>query len=331
MTAVFARRSHYPRDTAFPLGILDDWQSRKPRVAALLAQEPAQEYPLDGLVVGPLLLDVGFSGANGVVNRQRESVRIEVWAHGIGRDDLDVDSAGVHQRLDQVVEPALQPLVQVLLGHVDDAVRQIATFFRLLAATGLRISEALALRWRDLQLDGSSPNVKVRRAYVRGRFAPPKSKYGRRDVPLPYELVIELRSRLNSSDRSGPNDLVFPSRAGTPMAAENLRRRVLAPAAEEAGASWAGFHAFRHTCASLLFAEGRNAVQVQRWLGHHSPAFTLSVYVHLLDGDVGAPLELSEVLNGANEVRTGEPATIGDPSEHEFTEGQRSLGGMGSR
>ena len=47
------------------------------------------------------------------------------------------------------------------------------------------------------------------------------------------------------------------------------------------------------TCASMLFAEGRNAVQVQRWLGHHSPAFTLSTYVHLLDGDLGEPLSLS--------------------------------------
>ena len=44
-------------------------------------------------------------------------------------------------------------------------------------------------------------------------------------------------------------------------------------------------------CASVLFAEGRNAVQVQRWLGHHSPSFTLDTYVHLLDYDLGAPLE----------------------------------------
>jgi integrase len=40
----------------------------------------------------------------------------------------------------------------------------------------------------------------------------------------------------------------------------------------------------------MLFAEGRNAVQVQRWLGHHSAAFTLATYVHLLDGDLGIPL-----------------------------------------
>jgi integrase len=75
----------------------------------------------------------------------------------------------------------------------------------------------------------------------------------------------------------------------------NVRRRVLKPVAEKAGLSWVGFHAFRHTCASLLFAEGRNAVQVQRWLGHHSPAFTLSTYVHLLDGDIGEPLVIADV------------------------------------
>jgi hypothetical protein len=36
--------------------------------------------------------------------------------------------------------------------------------------------------------------------------------------------------------------------------------------------------------------EGRNAVQVQRWLGHHSPSFTLDTYVHMLDPDLGDPL-----------------------------------------
>jgi integrase len=52
----------------------------------------------------------------------------------------------------------------------------------------------------------------------------------------------------------------------------------------------AGFHTFRHTVASRLFEEGRNVVQVQRWLGHHSASFTLDTYVHLLDNDLGEPL-----------------------------------------
>jgi integrase len=52
-------------------------------------------------------------------------------------------------------------------------------------------------------------------------------------------------------------------------------------------------HTFRHTCASLLFAPvehgggGKNAKQVQEWLGHHSPAYTLKEYVHLIDAGVG--------------------------------------------
>ena len=85
---------------------------------------------------------------------------------------------------------------------------------------------------------------------------------------------------------------MFPPANGEPLRQENVRRRVLKPVAEEAGVPWAGFHTFRHTCATRLFAGGRNAVQVQRWLGHHSPAFTLSVYVDLLDGDVGEALPL---------------------------------------
>jgi integrase len=83
---------------------------------------------------------------------------------------------------------------------------------------------------------------------------------------------------------------VFRSSVGTVLDPDNLADRVLSPACKRAGVEWAGFHTFRHTVASRLFAQGRNVVQVQRWLGHHSPSFTLDTYVHLLDGDLGEPL-----------------------------------------
>jgi integrase len=191
--------------------------------------------------------------------------------------------------------------------------------FRLLASTGLRISEALALRWRDLRLDGSRPVVKVRRAYVKGRFVPPKSKHGRRDVPLANTLVLELRRLRAQTDWPGDDDFVFCAHDGRPLHDRNLSARVLKPAVEEAGAPWAGWHTLRHTCASLLFAEGRNAVQVQRWLGHHSPAFTLSTYVHLLDEDLGEPLD----VGGGNRVITRGPLTAansGEPVSAEATD-----------
>jgi integrase len=173
--------------------------------------------------------------------------------------------------------------------------------FELLAATGLRVSEALALRWRDLALDGNA-HVKVRRAYVRGVYGPPKSRHGRRDVPLPFALVRALRDRHAATEYPGPDDLVFPSMACTPMDSNNLYHRTLKPAAQEAGASWAGFHAFRHSTASMLIADGRNILQVSRWLGHHSPSFTLDVYGHLMDDGVGAPLDVSTTAPAAVEL-----------------------------
>jgi integrase len=91
-------------------------------------------------------------------------------------------------------------------------------------------------------------------------------------------------------------------------------RRYLKPAAEEAGIPWVGFHTFRHTCASLLFDEGRNIRQVQRWLGHHAPSFTLDTYVHLLDEGVGEALDLGAELDRTapqRAVSVAAPATIG--------------------
>ncbi len=62
-----------------------------------------------------------------------------------------------------------------------------------------------------------------------------------------------------------------------------------------AGVPWAGFHTLRHTCASMLFRAGWNAKQAQVVLGHHSPAFTLATYVHLIPEDLPEP-EFPDVL-----------------------------------
>lgn len=203
------------------------------------------------------------------------------------------------------------------------------TMFRLLAATGIRWGELAALRWRDLRLDGSEPTLRVRRALGRRRknspptFKPPKSRHGIRDVPLDPALVFELRRRRADAERVGDDDLVFAARNGEPLRQENVRRRVLRPAAEEACVAWAGFHTFRHTCASLLLAQGRNVKQVQRWLGHHAASFTLDTYAHLLDEGVGDALDLDGELatklardgvgSLADEHR-GDPARDRDPA-----------------
>jgi hypothetical protein len=64
----------------------------------------------------------------------------------------------------------------------------------LLASTGLRISEAIALRWCDLDLEASPPRLQVRRAIVRGVVGALKSYYGARAIPLAEELAGRLRA-----------------------------------------------------------------------------------------------------------------------------------------
>ena len=73
---------------------------------------------------------------------------------------------------------------------------------------------------------------------------------------------------------------------------DGLQPRV-GPARKAAALDWAGLHALRHTCASLLIDEGRSPVQIAAWLGHHSPAFSMAVYGHLMDDGVGEGLHLT--------------------------------------
>jgi integrase len=168
-------------------------------------------------------------------------------------------------------------------------------FFQLLASTGLRISEAIALRWMDLRLDGQ-PHLKVRRTIVRGVVGNPKSRFGRRQVPLAPDLVSHLRAiRPTTVD---DEDLVFSSRKGTALSSGNLRMRVLAPAANRAGLPKVGFHAFRHTCASLLIERGLSLLRLQLWMGHHSAAYTIDTYGHLVDPDLSPALDLGRELDG---------------------------------
>lgn len=165
--------------------------------------------------------------------------------------------------------------------------------FMLLASTGLRISEAIALRWCDLDLDASPPRLRVRRSIVDGVVGAPKSRHGARTVPLAAELALQLRE-LRPPDAE-TEDLVFSNRDGRALNPNNLRNRVLAPAATRAGVSGIGLHTLRHTCASLLIEQGANPLRLQRWMGHHSAAYTLETYGHLIDDEIGGALELDDL------------------------------------
>lgn len=74
-----------------------------------------------------------------------------------------------------------------LVRLLDEVPEKWRPLFELLAATGLRISEAVGLRWSDLVLDGATPHLHVKRAIVKGAIVAPKSRHGARLIPLTPE------------------------------------------------------------------------------------------------------------------------------------------------
>jgi len=105
----------------------------------------------------------------------------------------------------------------------------------LLLETGLRISEALALTWADVDL--GRKRLRVERRLYRGKLAPPKSRYGRREVPVSDDLARALWSRRGAVGAAHDGDPVFTSATGGMLNAANLANRVFKPAAKRASAA----------------------------------------------------------------------------------------------
>jgi integrase len=152
------------------------------------------------------------------------------------------------------------------------------------AATGLRISEILALRWSDI--DWKNSCIRVTRAYVYGRFGPPKSKASRKPVPLHSLLAGLLEAWREETLYAAEEDFIFPSlrlKGQKPPRANMLVADHLQPAARKAGITGqVGFHTLRRTLASALVANGNDPKLVQELLRHSNVKTTLDVYARAM-------------------------------------------------
>ena len=267
------------------------WMCEQTKPAAT-TEDPDRRVPLSDKTVrnalGPLKACLATARREGLI---RHNPATDVALPHRARMDDDEERPRPFPRVDGDDGEAIETMEQV----VECVHGSHRLMFELLAATGLRRSELLVLEGRHLALGGDRPHVKVRQRVRRRRgeglvIGPLKSRYSKRDVPISRALAERL-----SACGAAHDELVFRSTAGSILDPDNLATRVLAPACAAAGVEWAGFHTFRHTVASRLFAEGRNVVQVQRWLGHHSASFTLDTYVHLLDNHLGEPLHAAGV------------------------------------
>lgn len=146
---------------------------------------------------------------------------------------------------------------------------------------GLRRGELLALEWPDVDLAGGL--IHVRRSWDDQDGAiEPKSKAGRRKVPIPAVLrdhLVEHRMRQGRSQ-----GLVFGRSASEPFNPTSATNRA-DTAWEAAKLERITLHEARHTFASLMIAAGVNAKALSTYMGHANISMTLDRYGHLMPGN----------------------------------------------
>lgn len=173
-----------------------------------------------------------------------------------------------------------------------------ATLVLFLALTGLRIGEAMGLRWKRLNLTQSSQIVDteiippmsllVRENYVMGRYQTLKTPSSLRTVPIPEWFsprLASLRTQDTAPKRSLTLDVeseaaVFANESGVvPIDQHNLASRVLKPAARALGMPWVSWHCLRHTYSTLAEQAKLSTAERMKIMGHASASVNMG-YTH---------------------------------------------------
>lgn len=160
-----------------------------------------------------------------------------------------------------------------------------ATMVLLLAASGLRISEAVGVRVENFEGEVLQLRHRYHQGNAGGDYGELKTEKSIRNLPLPTWLANRVKAL---ADGTG---YCFRSKAkaGTPINQKNALRRYLHPACAELGFRIGGWHDFRHTMTTWALKKYPTKV-VSGLLGHSSTKTTLDVYGHVSQEDFAEPL-----------------------------------------
>lgn len=183
---------------------------------------------------------------------------------------------------------------------------------RVALATGARLGELLALRWRDIDLEHRRVHISrtiTERAGKRGTnwyaFTEPKGRRGR-TVDVATSTIEALKRhkasqsaiRLQFGKTWADHGLVFPNvwqlrdvAPGSPLRVSTVSRQ-FHNLAKDNGLEGVRFHDLRHAYATIALRNGVPVNAVAEALGHADPAMTLRVYSHVLPGQQRAAADL---------------------------------------
>jgi integrase len=231
------------------------------------------------------------------------------------KGDLIPRNPAAHANKPKVKQEEIEPLDTSQAAAFLKAAKgdRFEALYILCLMCGLRQGEALALRWRDIDLNDGTLRVNLQLQRVRGggglRFSEPKNA-SRRTVGLSQRAVSALQShrerQLEEKLRAGPlyqdGDLVFASGHGTPIDAQNVVNRYYKPLLKRAGLPPIRFHDLRHSCLSLLAQRGEPIRDLQALAGHATAAFTLQRYTHHYDSSARRTADtMGEILSEQDE------------------------------
>jgi len=260
-----------------------------PRVHAFLDQlrDAGRSLAMRRKVLTNLKTILSYAQSRGHV---AQNVARSVRAPASGRDEVRELRPGVEM-----------PTKAELRAMIDNASPRWRGFIITAIFTGMRASELRGLRWQDVDLDAGVIHVR-QRADAWGIMGPPKSKAGRRDIPL-APLVINALKEWQLACPKGEDGLAFPNNRGKVANLPNISRRVFGPIQIKAGIvrntgerdkngrpivkPKYGLHALRHAAASLFIEQEWQPKKVQTVLGHASIQMTFDLYGKLFKDEEG--------------------------------------------
>lgn len=195
--------------------------------------------------------------------------------------------------------------------------RDLPDFVFFMLATGVRIGEALAVLWSEIDFAAGTVQITSTIIRVKGEGLlrkDTKSAAGQRTLALPVSAVAVLRRRFMTGARL--DQPVFPSVTGGFRDPANVRRE-LREARGEAALAWITSHTFRKTAATILDDAALSARLVADQLGHARPSMTQDVYLGRRAVDSQAAFALEAALRDAlpeDEIR-GKTVVAVDGSE----------------
>lgn len=170
-----------------------------------------------------------------------------------------------------------------------------ATAFEVAALTAMRPGELFGLKVTDLDFDRCL--ISIRRSARYSKLQAPKTNASARVVPMPERLATRLRSYVDALPENSAG-LLFATRKGTPLCANNVVQRFLWPVLDRLGIPRCGLKAFRHAHSSLLVETGAPMTVAQKQLGHKDARVTLGIYSHVIgDSQRRAVEKVAEVLD----------------------------------